>query len=80
MLDETDWTVVPPLSTGFRFVSCSLATKCYLGVSLLVLTLEETGFSVDPYLAGSLVSETVAAIQGVGVITSTKVCPPSSYE
>ena len=32
------------------------------------------GFSVDPYLAGSLVSETVAAIQGVGVITSTKVC------
>ncbi|KAK0635764.1 glycoside hydrolase superfamily [Bombardia bombarda] len=30
------------------------------------------GFSIDPYLAGSLVSETVSAIQGVGVITSTK--------
>ncbi|KAM7193802.1 hypothetical protein V8F33_007591 [Rhypophila sp. PSN 637] len=30
------------------------------------------GFSVDPYLAGSLVAETVSAIQGAGVITSTK--------
>ncbi|KAK0720828.1 glycoside hydrolase superfamily [Lasiosphaeris hirsuta] len=30
------------------------------------------GFSVDPYLAGALVFETVAAIQGAGVITSTK--------
>jgi len=32
------------------------------------------GFSIDPYLAGQLVSETVSAVQGVGVITSTKVC------
>ncbi|KAK4167973.1 family 3 putative glycoside hydrolase [Cladorrhinum sp. PSN259] len=30
------------------------------------------GFSVDPYLAGVLVKETVKAVQGVGVITSTK--------
>ncbi|KAM7199207.1 putative glycoside hydrolase [Naviculisporaceae sp. PSN 640] len=30
------------------------------------------GFSIDPYLAGSLVAETVSAIQGEGVITSTK--------
>ncbi|KAH8893338.1 beta-glucosidase [Thozetella sp. PMI_491] len=30
------------------------------------------GFSVDPYLSGALVQETVAAIQGAGVITSTK--------
>lgn len=30
------------------------------------------GFSVDPYLSGSLVFETVSAIQGEGVITSTK--------
>jgi beta-glucosidase len=35
--------------------------------------ISSAGFSVDPYLAGSLVSETVTAIQGVGVITSTKV-------
>jgi len=31
------------------------------------------GFSVDPYLAGVLVSETVQAVQSVGVIASTKV-------
>lgn len=31
------------------------------------------GFSVDPYLAGVLVSETVEAVQSVGVIASTKV-------
>ncbi|KAK3995018.1 hypothetical protein QBC44DRAFT_366896 [Cladorrhinum sp. PSN332] len=30
------------------------------------------GFSSDPYLAGVLVKETVQAVQGVGVITSTK--------
>ncbi|KAK1770940.1 putative beta-glucosidase M [Phialemonium atrogriseum] len=30
------------------------------------------GFSNDPYLSGALVHETVSAIQGVGVITSTK--------
>ncbi len=30
------------------------------------------GFSVDPYLSGALVQKTVAAIQGAGVITSTK--------
>ncbi|KAK3326335.1 beta-glucosidase [Apodospora peruviana] len=30
------------------------------------------GFSVDPYLTGSLAFETITAIQGVGVITSTK--------
>ncbi|KAK3685401.1 glycosyl hydrolase family 3 N terminal domain-containing protein [Podospora appendiculata] len=30
------------------------------------------GFSIDPYLAGALVFETVSAIQEVGVITSTK--------
>jgi beta-glucosidase len=43
------------------------------------------GFSVDPWLAGVLVSETVSGIQEQGVITSTKVgrllivttdCPP----
>lgn len=31
------------------------------------------GFSVDPYLSGALVFETVTGIQQVGVITSTKV-------
>ncbi|KAL2152564.1 hypothetical protein VTH82DRAFT_5748 [Thermothelomyces myriococcoides] len=30
------------------------------------------GFSVDPYLSGVLVSETVTAVQAAGVITSTK--------
>ncbi|KAK0652300.1 glycosyl hydrolase family 3 N terminal domain-containing protein [Cercophora newfieldiana] len=30
------------------------------------------GFSIDPYLAGQLVSETVTAVQAAGVITSTK--------
>ncbi|KAK3365825.1 beta-glucosidase [Lasiosphaeria ovina] len=30
------------------------------------------GFSVDPYLAGALVFETVQAVQAVGVMTSTK--------
>ncbi|KAK0754616.1 glycoside hydrolase superfamily [Schizothecium vesticola] len=30
------------------------------------------GFSVDPYLSGILVAETVSAVQSVGVITSTK--------
>jgi beta-glucosidase len=30
------------------------------------------GFSIDPYLSGELVHETVAAIQSVGVIASTK--------
>ena len=30
------------------------------------------GFSVDPYLAGQLVSEMVGGIQSEGVITSTK--------
>lgn len=30
------------------------------------------GFSIDPYLAGQLVSETVSAVQAAGVITSTK--------
>lgn len=31
------------------------------------------GLSVDPYLSGILVAETVSAVQSVGVITSTKV-------
>lgn len=31
------------------------------------------GFSVDPWLSGALVSQTVSGIQGQGVITSTKV-------
>lgn len=31
------------------------------------------GFSIDPYLSGSLVYQTVSAVQGAGVITSTKV-------
>lgn len=31
-------------------------------------------FSVDPYLTGTLVRETVEGVQGVGVMTSTKVC------
>jgi beta-glucosidase len=31
-----------------------------------------TGFSVDPYLSGSLVQETVGAIQAAGIITSVK--------
>lgn len=31
------------------------------------------GFSVDPYLSGALVFETVSGIQQAGVITSTKV-------
>ncbi|KAH7121520.1 glycoside hydrolase family 3 protein [Dactylonectria macrodidyma] len=30
------------------------------------------GYSVDPYLGGALVHETVVGVQGVGVITSTK--------
>lgn len=30
------------------------------------------GFSIDPYLSGQLVYETVTGVQGVGVITSTK--------
>ncbi|KAK1760524.1 glycoside hydrolase superfamily [Echria macrotheca] len=30
------------------------------------------GFSIDPYLAGALVFETVEAVQGAGVMTSTK--------
>lgn len=30
-------------------------------------------FSVDPYLAGALTSETIRGVQGAGVITSTKV-------
>ncbi|POR33093.1 Beta-glucosidase [Tolypocladium paradoxum] len=34
--------------------------------------LTSAGFSVDPYLSGALVHETVAGVQGVGVITSTK--------
>ena len=35
-----------------------------------------SGFSIDPYLAGQLVSETVSAVQAAGVITSTKVRLP----
>lgn len=35
--------------------------------------LMRSGFSVDPYLCGSLVYETVSGVQGAGVITSTKV-------
>jgi beta-glucosidase len=31
------------------------------------------GFSNDPYLSGILVAETIKAVQGRGVITSTKV-------
>lgn len=31
------------------------------------------GFSVDPWLSGQLVAQTVSGIQGQGVITSTKV-------
>jgi beta-glucosidase len=31
------------------------------------------GFSIDPYLSGALVFETVTGIQDAGVITSTKV-------
>lgn len=34
------------------------------------------GMSVDPWLSGALVSQTVSGIQGQGVITSTKVCFP----
>lgn len=36
------------------------------------------GFSIDPYLAGQLVSETVTAVQAAGVITSTKARLPIS--
>jgi beta-glucosidase len=31
-------------------------------------------FSLDPYLSGALVFETVTGVQEAGVITSTKVC------
>ena len=34
------------------------------------------GFSVDPYLSGALVFETVTGIQQAGVVTSTKVRMP----
>lgn len=34
------------------------------------------GISVDPWLSGVLVSQTVSGIQGQGVITSTKVSRP----
>lgn len=34
-----------------------------------------TGYSIDPYLSGALVYETVVGTQEAGVITSTKVCP-----
>jgi beta-glucosidase len=34
------------------------------------------GFSVDPYLAGALVYNTVAAVHAEGIITSTKVRHP----
>lgn len=42
-------------------------------------SLNLTGFSVDPYLSGVLVSETVTAVQAAGVITSTKVGSPNQY-
>lgn len=32
------------------------------------------GFSVDPYLSGQLVYETVTGFQSQGIITSVKVC------
>lgn len=32
------------------------------------------GFSTDPYLSGALAAETIEAVQGEGVITSTKNC------
>lgn len=35
------------------------------------------GFSVDPYLSGSLAYESVAGIQEQGVTTSTKVRSPT---
>jgi beta-glucosidase len=38
-----------------------------------VLLLISSGFSIDPFLSGALVHETVAAVQSVGVIASTKV-------
>ncbi len=31
------------------------------------------GFSNDPYLSGTLAAATIKAVQGTGVITSTKV-------
>jgi beta-glucosidase len=31
------------------------------------------GFSNDPYLSGTLAAATIQAVQGTGVITSTKV-------
>jgi beta-glucosidase len=37
------------------------------------------GFSVDPWLSGQLVAQTVSGIQGQGVITSTKVSPLHAF-
>ena len=58
------------------------ATPCFLFTFLLIsqFCMERgrhgltypLGFSIDPYLAGALVNQTVYAIQGAGVMTSTK--------
>lgn len=60
----------------FRKKGCNIALGPVVGPlgRIAVSGRNWEGFSVDPYLSGQLVYETVDGVQSQGVVTSVKVC------